>query len=61
MEGNRRLADDVLTTLADAGIFRMRVPVRYGGCESDMRTVSTVVSELYGRALCGLQPDTHYL
>lgn len=46
MEENRRLADDVLEALADAGIFKMRVPVRYGGYESDMRTVSKVVSEL---------------
>ena len=46
IEENRRLADDVLEALADAGVFKMRVPVRYGGYESDVRTVSRVVAEL---------------
>ncbi|MBY8870725.1 acyl-CoA dehydrogenase family protein [Micromonospora sp. PLK6-60] len=46
MEENRRLADDVLDGLADAGVFKMRVPARYGGYESDVRTVSRVVAEL---------------
>ena len=46
MEDNRRLADDVIEALADAGLFRMRVPARYGGYESDVRAVSRVVAEL---------------
>jgi alkylation response protein AidB-like acyl-CoA dehydrogenase len=45
-EDNRRLPPDVVEALADAGLFRMRVPVRYGGYESDVRTVSRVVAEL---------------
>jgi 3-hydroxy-9,10-secoandrosta-1,3,5(10)-triene-9,17-dione monooxygenase len=46
MEENRRLADDVLEALTDSGLLKMRVPVRYGGYESDLRTVSRVVAEL---------------
>ncbi|OLF11294.1 acyl-CoA dehydrogenase [Actinophytocola xanthii] len=45
-EENRRLADEALEAMADAGLFRMRVPTRYGGYESDVRTVSEVVAEL---------------
>lgn len=45
-EENRQLAPEVLEALTGAGLFRMRVPVRYGGYESDMRTVSEVVAEL---------------
>jgi 3-hydroxy-9,10-secoandrosta-1,3,5(10)-triene-9,17-dione monooxygenase len=45
-EEARRLPDDVVAALQEAGILRMRVPARYGGYESDMRTVMDVVSEL---------------
>ncbi|ETK37186.1 acyl-CoA dehydrogenase family protein [Microbispora sp. ATCC PTA-5024] len=45
-EENRRLADETVEALTDAGILKMRVPTRYGGYESDMRTVVEVVSEL---------------
>ncbi|RII07933.1 Flavin-dependent monooxygenase, oxygenase subunit HsaA [Streptomyces sp. YIM 130001] len=45
-EENRRLHDEVVEAMTDAGIFRMRVPVRYGGYESDTRTVSEVLAEL---------------
>lgn len=46
MEENRRLHDDVIEALAGAGILKMRVPVRYGGYESDMATVVDVLAEL---------------
>lgn len=46
MEENRRLHDDVLDALTDAGILRMRTPLRYGGYESDTGTVVDVVAEL---------------
>lgn len=46
IEENRRLPDVVIQALTDAGITRMRVPVRYGGYESDMRTVVDVIAEL---------------
>lgn len=46
MDENRRLHDDVITALVDAGIPKMRVPVRYGGYESDMGTVVDVLAEL---------------
>ena len=46
MDENRRIHDDVLDALTDAGILKMRVPVRYGGYESDTRTVVDVVAEL---------------
>ena len=48
-EENRRLHDESIEALADAGIFRMRVPARYGGYESDTRTLVDVATEL-GRA-----------
>ncbi|MEV0899189.1 acyl-CoA dehydrogenase family protein [Actinoplanes sp. NPDC049802] len=46
MDENRRLADDVLEALVDAGLFKMRVPARFGGYECDLRTVSRVIAEL---------------
>jgi alkylation response protein AidB-like acyl-CoA dehydrogenase len=46
MEENRRLHDDVIEAIAVAGILKMRVPVRYGGYESDMGTVVDVLTEL---------------
>jgi 3-hydroxy-9,10-secoandrosta-1,3,5(10)-triene-9,17-dione monooxygenase len=46
MDENRRLADEVVEALVDAGVPRMRMPVRYGGFESDMTTVVEVLSEL---------------
>src|SRR5919197_6566585 len=45
-EENRRLHDEVLEGLDDAGILKMRVPVRYGGLVPDMETVVGVISEL---------------
>lgn len=48
-EENRRIHDDSLKALADAGIFRLRMPVRYGGFESDTRSLVDVGIAL-GRA-----------
>ncbi|GAA2601557.1 acyl-CoA dehydrogenase family protein [Actinomadura fulvescens] len=45
-EENRRLHDETIEGLADAGLFRMRVPARYGGYESDTRTLHRVLTEL---------------
>lgn len=45
-EQNRRLHDEVVEALSEAGIFRMRLPARYGGHESDARTVVDVLTEL---------------
>ncbi|MEV6304148.1 acyl-CoA dehydrogenase family protein [Actinoplanes sp. NPDC051861] len=45
----RRLADDSIDALADAGVFRLRTPKRYGGLEADTRTLVDVAAEL-GRA-----------
>jgi 3-hydroxy-9,10-secoandrosta-1,3,5(10)-triene-9,17-dione monooxygenase len=45
-EDNRRLADETIEALADAGLLRMRVPARFGGYESDMTTVVDVLAEL---------------
>lgn len=45
-EENRRLHDDVVDAMAEAGIFKLRTPVRYGGYESDTRTLVEVASEL---------------
>ncbi|MEV2275139.1 acyl-CoA dehydrogenase family protein [Nocardiopsis sp. NPDC049922] len=43
---NRRLHDEVVEALDEAGVFRMRVPTRYGGYESDTRTTLEVASVL---------------
>lgn len=45
-ERNRRLADETVEALTDAGIFRMRVPKRYGGYECDANTLVDVGIEL---------------
>lgn len=46
MDENRRMHDDVIDALTGAGILKMRVPVRYGGYESDMGTIVDVLAEL---------------
>lgn len=48
-EENRRLHEETVEALADAGVFKMRVSKRYGGYESDTRTLVDVGAEL-GRA-----------
>ncbi|MEV0678649.1 acyl-CoA dehydrogenase family protein [Actinosynnema sp. NPDC050436] len=48
-EENRRLHDKSVDALADAGVFRLRVPRRHGGYEADTRTLVDVATEL-GRA-----------
>lgn len=45
-EEHRRLADEAVATLADAGVFRLRTPERYGGYECDARTLVDVAAEL---------------
>ena len=45
-EENRRLPEETLEAIIDAGIQKMRLPARYGGYESDMRTVVDVIAEL---------------
>lgn len=45
-EENRRLHDDTIEAMADAGLFKLRVPARYGGYESDTRTLVEVATEL---------------
>jgi alkylation response protein AidB-like acyl-CoA dehydrogenase len=45
-EENRALPEESLQAMADAGIFKMRVPKRYGGYESDAATVLAVMSEI---------------
>lgn len=50
-EENRRIPEDTIGALADAGLLKLRVPVRHGGYEADMSTVVDVISEL-GRG-CG--------
>lgn len=45
-EENRRLPEETIDALTEAGILRLRVPTRYGGYEAGMRTVVDVVSEL---------------
>jgi 3-hydroxy-9,10-secoandrosta-1,3,5(10)-triene-9,17-dione monooxygenase len=45
-EENRRLHDEVVEAVTDSGLLKMRVPIRYGGYESEMRTVVDVLAEL---------------
>src|SRR5262249_2248577 len=48
-EEHRRIHDESIEALADAGIFKLRTPARYGGYEADTRTLVDVATEL-GRA-----------
>jgi alkylation response protein AidB-like acyl-CoA dehydrogenase len=43
---NRRLHEETLKALADTGVFRMRIPKRYGGFESDARTMVDVADTI---------------
>jgi alkylation response protein AidB-like acyl-CoA dehydrogenase len=45
-EQNRSLLDETVEAMADAGFFKMRVPARYGGYESDTGTQAAVTAEL---------------
>lgn len=45
-EENRRLHDDVVEAMAEAGLFKLRRPKRYGGYEVDSRTLVDVAAEL---------------
>ncbi|WP_428967021.1 acyl-CoA dehydrogenase family protein [Micromonospora fluostatini] len=45
-EENRRLHESVVEAMAEAGIFRMRVPKRYGGYECDGSTLVEVGAAL---------------
>jgi 3-hydroxy-9,10-secoandrosta-1,3,5(10)-triene-9,17-dione monooxygenase len=46
MDENRCMHEDAIDALTEAGFLRMLVPVRYGGFESDMRTIVNVISEI---------------
>jgi len=48
-EQHRRLHEDSIKALADAGIFKLRMPIHYGGYECSTRTLVDVGIEL-GRA-----------
>ena len=48
-EQERRLPDETIEALADAGVFKLRVPKRFGGYEADTRTLADVATVL-GRA-----------
>jgi len=45
-EQNRRIHDESILALEQAGIFRLRVPRRYGGYECDARTLVEVLAEI---------------
>lgn len=46
IESDRRLDEELIERMADTGLFKLRVPVRYGGYEADMRTLASVITEL---------------
>ncbi|HLZ60908.1 MAG TPA: acyl-CoA dehydrogenase family protein [Ktedonosporobacter sp.] len=71
-EQHRRLHDETIEAMAQAGIYRLRIPKRYGGYESDVQTVVEVLTEigrgdgssawtgqlwLHGAWMVGLFPD----
>jgi 3-hydroxy-9,10-secoandrosta-1,3,5(10)-triene-9,17-dione monooxygenase len=45
-EQHRRLHDETIEALEQAGVFKLRAPKRYGGYESDSRTLIEVLAEL---------------
>jgi 3-hydroxy-9,10-secoandrosta-1,3,5(10)-triene-9,17-dione monooxygenase len=45
-EQHRRLHDESIEALKQAGLFRLRTPQRYGGYECDTRTLVEVLAEL---------------
>ncbi|GIJ22969.1 acyl-CoA dehydrogenase family protein [Micromonospora lutea] len=45
-EENRRIHDEAVAALAEAGVFRLRTPLTYGGYECDTRTLVDVAAEL---------------
>jgi alkylation response protein AidB-like acyl-CoA dehydrogenase len=45
-EQHRRIHDQSIQALEQAGLFRLRAPLRYGGYESDSRTLVEVLAEL---------------
>ncbi|MFH9349570.1 acyl-CoA dehydrogenase family protein [Kitasatospora sp. NPDC017646] len=52
-DADRRLSDDTVTAMQEAGVFRVAMPKRYGGGEAPLRThleVSSAVAELDGGA-----------
>ncbi|MFE9629295.1 acyl-CoA dehydrogenase family protein [Streptomyces sp. NPDC006527] len=49
-ESDRVLPVEVVDALAEAGVFRLLTPRRYGGYETDLRTL-TEVSEALGEAM----------
>lgn len=46
IERDRRLDDELIELLAEAGVLKLRVPARYGGHEVDMRTLVSAITEL---------------
>lgn len=45
-EENRRLHEETIEAMAEAGILKMRVPARYGGYECDMHTLVDVLTQV---------------
>lgn len=48
-DADRRLSDDVIIRLTEAGVFRMLTPRKLGGCETQLRTL-VAVTEALGEA-----------
>ena len=45
-EDNRRIHEESIEALADAGVFKLRTPKRYGGYEADTRTLLDVATQV---------------
>ncbi len=45
-EGERHVAAETFDALADAGVFKMCAPKRYGGYEADFETQCEVLAEI---------------
>lgn len=46
IDKTRRVPDHIIDALADAGLFKLTVPKRYGGYEADVRTIIDVAAVL---------------
>ncbi|WP_344118369.1 acyl-CoA dehydrogenase family protein [Streptomyces blastmyceticus] len=46
IEADRRVTDEVIDAVTEAGLFRLTMPRRFGGYESDVRTVIDVTAAL---------------
>ena len=64
-ETDRRVVEENIAALKEAGAFKIMLPKRYGGWEADIQTINNhglmkleTNQEMYGRLLLGLEPNS---